>query len=159
MNTVPAMEQIISMIQEASSQYYRLVLVVGPAGSGKSQILREISSLTNAPILNISLDLSKRMLDLTTRQRILQTPRLLEELLRETGNNVVLLDNTELLFDATLKLDPLRLLQGVSRNRTIIAAWNGAIEGDKLTYAMPEHPEYRRYPLQGLLIARLEHRS
>jgi ABC-type polar amino acid transport system ATPase subunit len=65
MNTVPATEQIISMIQEASSQYYRLVLVlvlvVGPAGSGKSQILRETSSLTNAPILNISLDLSKRI--------------------------------------------------------------------------------------------------
>ena len=90
MNTVPATEQIISMIEEASSQYYRLVLVVGPAGSGKSQILRETSSLTNAPILNISLELSKRMLDLTTRQRILQTPRLLEELLRETGNDVVL---------------------------------------------------------------------
>ena len=58
---------------------------------------------------------------------------------------LVLLDNIEILFDAALKQDPLRLLQGVSRNRTIVAAWNGTLENRYLTYASPEHPEHRRY--------------
>ena len=30
-----------------------------------------------------------------------------------------------LLFDARLKQDPLRCLQGLSRNRTVVAAWTG----------------------------------
>jgi hypothetical protein len=38
---------------------------------------------------------------------------------------LVLLDNIELLFDVHLKQDPLRLLQGLSRNKTVVATWNG----------------------------------
>jgi len=41
--------------------------------------------------------------------------------------DVVLLDNVEVLFDVSLKQDPLRLLQGLSRNKTVVAAWSGEI--------------------------------
>ena len=67
--------------------------------------------------------------------------------------NLILLDNIEILFDVALKQDPLRLLQGLSRNKTIIASWNGSIDKDSLTYAVPGHPEYRRYSSRDLLIA------
>ena len=93
------------------------------------------------------------MLDLTERQRSLQLPRLLGEIVNETEGDVALLDNVEILFDVALKQDPLRLLQGLSRNKTIIASWNGSIDKDSLTYAVPGHPEYRRYSSRDLLIA------
>ena len=54
-------------------------------------------------------------------------------------------DNIELLFDAAFQHDPLRLLQGVSRNRTIVATWNGTLQNGYLSYAVPDHPEFRRY--------------
>ncbi len=84
------------------------------------------------------------MLDLTERERGLRLPDLLDEVV---GRNdpLVLLDNIEILFDASFEQDPLRLLQGVSRNRTIVAIWNGTLQNDYLSYAAPEHPEYRRY--------------
>ncbi|MCH7944758.1 MAG: BREX-3 system P-loop-containing protein BrxF [Armatimonadetes bacterium] len=63
-----------------------------------------------------------------------------------------LLDNIEILFDVTLEQDPLRLLEGVSRNRTIVAAWNGTLENGYLSYATPDHPEYRRYPRRELVV-------
>ena len=71
-------------------------------------------------------------------------PDLLDEVVG-TDEPLVLLDNIEILFDTALKQDPLRLLQGVSRNRTIVAAWNGTLENGYLIYAAPEHPEHRRY--------------
>ena len=51
-----------------------------------------------------------------------------------------------------LKQDPLKLLQGISRNKTVVAAWNGTIVDDYFTYAAPGHPEYRRYPMRDFLV-------
>ena len=65
---------------------------------------------------------------------------------------LVLLDNTEILFDPALQQDPLRLLQHASRNRTIVASWNGTVDDRYLSYADPGHSEYRRYPTAGLVI-------
>ncbi len=71
--------QILVRIDEVSHLYHRLVLVVGPAGSGKTSALQEVSASTSAPVINVNLELSRRMLDLTERQRALQLPRLLGE--------------------------------------------------------------------------------
>ena len=87
------------------------------------------------------------MLDLTERQRALQLPRLLSEIVGASAADVILLDNIEVLFDVSLKQDPLRLLQGLSRNKTVVAAWSGSIDGEHMVYATPDHPEYRRYPV------------
>jgi hypothetical protein len=92
------------------------------------------------------------MLELTQRQRQLQVSRLLRDIVRTAHEQAVLLDNLEMLFDVSLKLDPLRCLQDVARERTVVAAWNGAITVGYLTYATPDHPEYRRYTLEDLVI-------
>jgi len=96
------------------------------------------------------------MLDLTERQRALQASRLLGQIVNEAPGELVLLDNIEILFDVHLKQDPLRLLQGLSRNKTIVAAWNGTIVDGYLTYAEPGHPEYRRYPVRDFALLDLE---
>jgi ABC-type uncharacterized transport system ATPase component len=140
-------------IGEARELYHRLILMVGSVGSGKTSALQEVSAATFAPLINVNLELSRRMLDLTERQRALQVPRLLGEILDETAGDVALLDNIEILFDVHLKQDPLRLLQGLSRNKTVVAAWNGSIVDDHVTYAVPNHPEYRRYPIRDFLVA------
>ena len=160
----PLADQVLRKIGEARELYHRLILMVGPAGSGKTSALQEVSASTSAPLVNVNLELSRRMLDLTERQRALQLPRLLGEIVGEaTGDlpaatlaaqaGLVLLDNIEILFDVHLKQDPLRLLQGLSRNKTVVAAWNGSIVDGHMTYAVPDHPEYRRYPIRDFLVA------
>ncbi len=150
-------EQIIHKIDQVSQLYYRLILVVA-SGMGKTTALREVAEHTTFGYTNLNLELSQRLLGLTERQRSLQVSRLLNEILEENGTQVVLLDNIELLFDTSLKQDPLRLLQGISRNRTVVANWNGSIENKHLIYAQPDHPEYRRYPTAGLLVIGVEQR-
>ena len=149
----PLADQVVRKINQAAELYHRLMLVVAPAGAGKTTALQDVQERVGAPIVNVNLDLSRRMLDLTERQRALQLPRLLREMLNDAAGEVVLFDNIEILFDVALKQDPLRLLQGLSRNKTVVAAWNGSIDGNHMVYAVPDHPEYRRYMVRDFLVA------
>jgi hypothetical protein len=149
----PLADQVVRKINQAAELYHRLMLVVAPAGAGKTTALQDVQERVGAPIVNVNLDLSRRMLDLTERQRALQLPRPLREMLNDAAGEVVLFDNIEILFDVSLKQDPLRLLQGLSRNKTVVAAWNGSIDGNHMVYAVPGHPEYRRYMVRDFLVA------
>ena len=148
----PLADRVIKRIGQAAELYHRLVMLVAPAGSGKTAALQDVHERTAAPLVNVNLELSRRMLDLTERQRALQLPRLLAEIVGASAADVVLLDNVEVLFDVSLKQDPLRLLQGLSRNKTVVAAWSGTIDGEHMVYATPDHPEYKRYSLRELLV-------
>ena len=152
----PLADRVIRGIGQAAELYYRLVMLVAPAGAGKTAALQDVHERTAAPLVNVNLELSRRMLDLTERQRALQLPRILAEIVGVSAADVVLLDNVEVLFDVSLKQDPLRLLQGLSRNKTVVAAWSGSIDGEHMVYATPGHPEYKRYPLQGFLVVNPE---
>ncbi|HED05007.1 MAG TPA: BREX-3 system P-loop-containing protein BrxF [Candidatus Fraserbacteria bacterium] len=101
----PLADQVLRKIGEARELYHRLILMVDPAGGGKTSALQEVSTSTSAPLINVNLELSRRMLELTERQRALQLPRLL-----------------------------------------------GEIMGEHMTYAVPDHPEYRRYPIRDFLV-------
>lgn len=129
-------------IEQAASQYYRLVVLAGPSGTGKTVALQGVSKKLGYPLVNVNLELSKRMLELTRNQRSRQVERLLKEVIASAPGEVVLLDNLEILFDAALEVEPLRLLQVSSRNRTLVASWNGTFRDGTLTYAQPGHPEF-----------------
>lgn len=146
-------DQIMRKVKQAVELYHRLMLVTAPAGAGKTTALQDVRDRTGAPLVNVNLDLSRRMLDLTERQRALLLPRLLREIVGNGDDEMILLDNIEIIFDVSLKQDPLRLLKGLSRDKTVVAAWNGSIVVDSLTYATPAHPEYRRYPMRDFLVA------
>lgn len=152
MTTQKAVERIREQLSGVSELYNRLVLVVGPSSSGKTAALRAFAVQDQQTMLNLGAELSRRLLDLTERQRVLHLPRLLEEAVAEQSGGVAILDDTEILFSPVLKQDPMRLLQGLSRNRTVIASWLGTMENGHLTYATPGHPEFRRYPLDDLLV-------
>jgi len=123
-------ERVIQRIDQAAQLYHRLVMLVAPAGSGKTAALQDVHKRTSAPLVNVNLEISRRMLALTSRQRALNLPRVLSEIVNALESDVVLLDNLEVLFDVSLKQDPLRLLQGLSRNKTVVAAWSGTIYGE-----------------------------
>lgn len=153
-----AIEAVVDKMRQAEDRYHRLVLVVGPAGAGKTRVLESVSERIAAPLVNVSLELSRQMLELPAAQRDSRARRLLESCVENRGDgaDAVLLDNTELLFEASLRQDPLRLLQGLSRNKTVVSAWTGAFEGDALLYATLGHPECRRYANEGFLAVNLQ---
>ena len=138
--------EIKSLISRAELSYYKLIIVVGISGSGKTTLLRRISEELHFPLLNLGLELSRRLLSLTNKQRKLMAAEIIEEILDEQDVPILLIDNTEVVFDPNLKLNPSGLLKNISRNRLLIWSWNGEQDGDQLIYSYAGHPEYHRIP-------------
>lgn len=148
----PLADRVIHSIGQAAELYHRLVLLVALAGTGKIAVLQDVHERTGASLINVNLELSRRMLELTEHQRALQLPDLLAEIPNETQADLILLDNIELLFDVLLKQDALWLLQCLSRNKTVVAAWSDSIDGKHIIYATPEHPKFKRYRIQDFMV-------
>ena len=138
-------EDLEQAIEQAAGQYFRLVILAGTPGSGKTAALQSVAQKLGCQLVNVNLELSKKMLELTRTQRSRQVERLLKEVIAAVPGDVVLLDNLEILFDIGLEVEPLRLLQVSSRNRTIVASWNGSFRDGTLTYAEPGHPEFLQF--------------
>ena len=151
----PIQDKIKRSLQAAEVLYHRLVLLVGETGSGKTSVLREVAKSFGVEVINVNLALSAELLELTAKQRALHLPGILDQVIDNVQSPVVL-DNLEILFDKDLKQDPLRLLQGISRNRLVVASWNGTTTGGKLIYAEAGHPEYRSYDLVDLTVVSMD---
>jgi hypothetical protein len=158
--------QITSALQAAAGLYHRLVLLVGGAGSGKTALLRQLAADYGTSPINVNLALAGELLELSPRQRLLRLPEILARILDRAQPPAspssllqptpLVLDNLELLFDQDLRQDPLRLLQGLARNRTLLASWHGTFSVGRLGYAEPGHPEYRAYDAPDALIVTMD---
>lgn len=127
-----------------------------PETVAQTKLLRQIEHEYVGSLINVNLHLAEKLLPLTEQERIeqIQQPDIL---LPEPAGDLLILDHTEILFEPTLYLDPLRLLQQISRNRTVLATWSGRFESDQLYYAELGHPEYRRYSRPDAVIIHLHH--
>lgn len=153
--TVPIHDKIKQSMHAADGLYHRLVLLVGQTGSGKTSVLRNVADEFGTTVINVNLALSSELLELTAKQRSLRLPGILDQIV-DSAQSPVVLDNIEVLFDKDLKQDPLRLLQSISRNRTVVASWNGIFTDRRLLYAETGHPEYRSYDSANALIVNMD---
>ncbi|NLC16162.1 MAG: BREX-3 system P-loop-containing protein BrxF, partial [Firmicutes bacterium] len=77
-------DELVSQIAAARLRYYRLVLVVGPPGSGKTGILKELSQSQGYLYVNLGLTLSRKLLELPDRTRALRLSRIADAIMDET---------------------------------------------------------------------------
>lgn len=77
-------QRLVCSIDQAADLYHRLILLVAPIGCGKTAALREVRDQTGAPLVNVNLELSSLMLELSSRQRTLQLPSLMNEIVAQS---------------------------------------------------------------------------
>lgn len=132
-----------SVFTELTFRYEKLQVIVGEQNAGKTSLIRKLAAEHDATSLNLNLELSKRLLSISKADWQLQLKGVLQDILSEQTQPIAFLDNTEILFDIQLQVNPLRLLKDLSRNQIIVASWNGHLHNGQLIYARPGHPEYR----------------
>ena len=55
MQSNQAIEAVVDKMRQAADCHHRLVLVVGPAGAGKTCVLEAVSKRITAPLVNVNL--------------------------------------------------------------------------------------------------------
>jgi len=140
-------DKVINSIAQVGNNFSKLLMLVGPVFSGKTQCLKEVSERINIPYVNIGVELSKKLIELSVKQQVLRVSELTAEIVSNIHSDVALVDNIEMLFNPDLKVDPIRLLLNCSRNKTLVVAFSGKQVGNSIIYAEPHHPEYGKFKI------------
>ena len=154
MSMLAKLERLIGEIGDLNS---KLILLVGPSRSGKTQLLRQLSAKLNIEPLNVGLELGRRLAATPNNKRGFSAGELLREiaLLEQFGERTeipLLLDNLELLFEPSLQINPLDLVRRLAHSKRVVAVWPGELRGDRLVYAEMSHPEHRDYSRDGVVV-------
>lgn len=151
------LKQIEQRINEVGVLQTKLVLLIGRPGSGKSALVSALAKQHGIRVMNVGAALGRQLAAMSQRQRALQANVVLRDLADEHAEgDLLLLDNLELLFDRSLKLDPLDLLKRHAHARRVVAVWPGVLREGRLVYAEMGHPEYQDYGLDGLVPFEIE---
>jgi hypothetical protein len=102
------------------------------------------------PHLNLNRELSTALCDVPRADRSRRAPRWLHDRLRPLAPGPVLCSGIDLLFEASLKLDPLHLFKRLGRTTRLVVLWPGTYEKETLAYAVPEHAHYRAWTAPGV---------
>lgn len=146
------LDELDRVVGDTTTLNSKLVLLVGPPGSGKSGLLNALAERKDATVLRLGTDLGRQLVSVPRTRRHLMASELLGDLANGSGaGGILFLDNIELLFDRTLQLDPLNLLKRHAHARRVVAVWPGEFRDGRLTYATTGHPEYQDYGVDGLV--------
>lgn len=134
-----SVELLQKVIKSTSRSSEKLVLVVGKAGSGKSRLLRELPA---DAYIDLSKELSERLLHLPRRKRPQLIQNLLQEIINSCEGSLVIVDNIEMLFLPELELNPLKILAQLSREKILVVAWSGSYKDGQLVWGEPGQLNY-----------------
>jgi hypothetical protein len=132
------------ILEIAEASYFKLILIVGSVGSGKTRLLKEVAHY-RLHELNFGEEFSRRLINISPRSRAAEAEQVAIDLIAEQNSMKLALDNTEVLFEYPLKLNPLTLLKRFSVDHLIVATWNGVLDNTKLTYGIPGHPAHQTF--------------
>lgn len=146
-----AIKNLELMLGKKSCPHKGLILLIGQPNSGKTNLLWKISEVRNTEVVNVGASLSQNLILISTKNRHHQAPIILDKIISQNvRNNILLLDKIEILFDNTLKINPLQLLKRYGKAHCVIAEWPGELIGDYLQYAVG-HSEHRKYEANGFM--------
>ena len=143
------LERLVGDIGDLNS---KLILLVGPSRSGKTQLLKQLGAKRNVKPLNVGLEMGRRLAATPNNKRAFAAGELLREIADTQAADELLLDNLELLFQPSLHINPLDLIRRLAHSKRVVAVWPGALRGDRLIYADMSHPEHRDCSRDGVVV-------
>ncbi len=142
--------ELRSSVDSVRNAHFRLVWVVGGNSAHRSSVLAAAAEALECPNLKVGRQLSEVLLDLSPRLRAATAEEAFQDLLLGADSEVLCLDHLEILFDPSLRLKAVDLIQNASRRFVLIASWPGLRHNDSLVFGPADHPAFVRVTLDQL---------
>ena len=134
---VIALTSLVDALAHASLKRSRLVFV--------SNVQASNVELANYTSIDLNVAISERLIAVSKRERAKEVVPATNEIVSYIVGDVGLVTGLEILFDRNLAVDPLHLLAGCAKTKTLLVCWPEEVSDSGISYAVPSHPEYRRY--------------
>jgi hypothetical protein len=134
----------------ASSEHYRLVWLAGGTDSERYALLRALAETEDGVFVEVGKKLSAALLEVPAPLRTASVEECFAACLGESSGFVACLNHLEILFDPSLRINPVTLVKRASRHALIVAAWPGSTKDGQLTFGSPDHPAFMEPSKQDL---------
>ena len=147
----PVLDRLERLVGEIGDLQSKLILLVGTGG--KTRLLHALAQRLNVAPFNLGVKLGHRLAATPVSERGFSANELLREITDGARDDApLMLDNLEVLFEPSLKINPLDLIKRLAHSRRVVAVWPGEMRDDRLVYASMGHPEYRDYSRDGVVV-------
>jgi hypothetical protein len=144
------LDKLEQRVKEIGDLHSKLLLLIG--NSGKTRLLRALAQRLDTIPINIGVKLGQRLVATPVSDRGFSANELLREVTDKSPGEVpLLLDNLEVLFEPSLKINPLDCVKRLAHSRRVVAVWPGEMRDNRLVYAAMGHPEYRDTTSEGVV--------
>jgi hypothetical protein len=137
-------------LARARSEHYRLVWLAGGTDSERSSLLRALAEAEDGVFVEVGKKLSAALLEVPAPLRTASVEECFAACLGESSCPVTCLNHLEILFESSLRINPVTLVKRASRHALIVAAWPGVVDGHGLTFGSPDHPTFMELTRQEL---------
>ena len=131
------MSSLVEALAHAALKRARLVFVSDTQASS--------SELANYTAIDLNAAISERLIAVAKRERAREVALTTSEIVSNIEGDTGLVSGLEILFDRNLAVDPFRLLASCAKTKTLLVCWPEEVSESGISYAVPSHPEYRRY--------------
>ena len=134
------------LLETMLAQPYDCLVLTNPQIQILDEISEKIQSL-GIKHLNASKELSGALMTVPANERGQFAQEWLKDLLGELREKPVICSHPDLFFHPSLKIDFFTLIRQIARIKQVIILWPGEYSKDTLSYAIPEHHNYRTWKI------------
>lgn len=127
-------------LEEMEKQWHKLLFLC----NRNKQFNTNIPSLVNAEQININYILSEQLINVEESDYPFKVERILSDVM-DDRSKLYYLQHIDILFDSKLKINPVKLLENLSKVYKLIVDWPGEYKDNTLIYGEYGHPEYFTY--------------
>lgn len=140
MNLTERIAELQADVARARREHFKLVWVAGGTAPARSILLRGLADAEDGICVEVGRILSEALIEIPAPLRTASMDQCFAGCIAAPSGALTCLDHLEILFEPSLKINPVQLVRSASRHALLVASWPGRAESNRLVFGPPDHP-------------------